>query len=106
MEEGEMGDPLFPVCIGHGMMPCTKLGHGRLGKLRRWRGKRGDEIGWEQGGWGQRRSAICGQAPFPYNVYMGGRGAGMGHFVNNNFSPLLPSCSFLPKGAGAEIWSS
>lgn len=57
---GEMGTPLFLVCIGHGMMPCTKMGHGRLGKLRGWRGKRGDEIGWEQGGWGQRRSTICG----------------------------------------------
>lgn len=63
----------------------------------------------EMGGGGGEGAPFVAQAPFPRNVYMGGGGAGMGCFVSNNFSPLLLFCStgsFLPKGAGVEIWSS
>lgn len=46
------------------------------------------------------------QAPFPIYGCKEVVGAGMGHFVINHFNPLLPFCSFLPKGVGVETWNS
>lgn len=101
MKKGNQGGPLFLVCIGYGMTPCTVMGHGKLSKLRGWRGKRGDGIDRGRRGWGGEGALSVTQVPSPLPAMCTWEAVGQAWFILKEtisvpcYLPALPALSSL-----------